>query len=191
MKKTIKIILSVIIYLACGAVIFRACVMTGDNVLTKIIPNDSLVSAYSADAELSFVTHDPVQANAANGYFHLSSLVYAPDIGHVQVTVRYNTSVYSYVGTAESTPFTFTLYNTATGETVTAAVLGSAERYGRYKYERLAFDGVDDCGDGAWEFVMYSSDGTSEYSRAILHSGDTEFKAYNLSGGEKRTLAGD
>ena len=174
--RIVGIVIKVLIGIVCAAVIgivaFRITLFnTYPDEVSRLIFSDSLTEHYNQNGgELSAYTQDPGNLrydDPNEGNFFFDKLVLVPGADHLQVTVRYNTSLmeaikakYGVELDPDADPadiFEFKLVKTETGYTppeggTSAAVpveaVGEQSVYHAssslmYRYARVGFDGVD------------------------------------------------
>ena len=136
-----KAVVSAIVFILCGLFIFRCCIAADQSRLSDITPNDALNAAYAADPDLTMLTHDTPFEISEDGYMIAYGLVMIPSIEQVQITVRYNESIFDYNSLPADATFTYTLTDSVTGEEI-EAVPAEEEAQWMYFYRRLVFDGI-------------------------------------------------
>lgn len=169
--------------------ILRCCFAADKHTLSAIVPTDALRAAYAAsDGDVELLTHELVREISENGYMSLYSFVWCPDAREVQITVRYNESVYSYNELSEDAPLRFVLTDSVTGAQYAPAEFGSEEKL-MYRYRRLVFSGVDVSEGSDLTLIMLSGD--TEISRDVIHYADQNvvLEPYKLSRAERESLA--
>ena len=115
------------------------------------------------------------------------AFVYVPEIREIQVTVRYNDSIYEKQSLAADTAFTFTLTDSDTKAEVTGEILATKKVW-MYTYHRLVFRDVSISDQNDLLLQMYAGD--KAISVDIIHYKDQNqvFKTYKLSGSERKAL---
>ena len=73
--------------------------------LTEIVPTEAAKEAYAAQGKDAFVTHKLLKSLSADGYFSMHSLIYNENGRELQITGRYNESVYKYWGVENGDEF--------------------------------------------------------------------------------------
>ena len=168
--------------------ILRCCFAADKHTLAAIVPTDALRAAYAAsDGEVEILTHELVREISENGYMSLYGFVWTPDAREIQITVRYNQSVYSYNELPEDAPLRFTLIDSVTGTEYGPSDAGSGKKL-MYSYRRLVFSDVDVSDTADLTLVMYSGD--TEISRDVIHYADQNvvLEPYKLSRAERESL---
>ena len=127
MVKVIKQIATAILFIICGMFIFRCCMVADKSVFDELFATESLTAAY-ADGEFAVQTVKVEKEIADDGYFAAYAFYFVPETGEVQVTVRWNDSVYEYTDMTEGHEYSFHLLNEATGETFPLTVLEAKKR---------------------------------------------------------------
>ncbi|MBQ7922277.1 MAG: hypothetical protein IJ325_06840 [Clostridia bacterium] len=140
-KKIISTTVTVIVLILCVLIILRCCVSADRSVMTDIVPGDALRQAYDSGALTVITTEDPAAEIAEDGYYSVYGFVYFPEISQVQITIRYNKSLYTYADLPEGTEFSYTLGDENGNDRVSPTSVDSYEK-GIYRYRRLVFDNV-------------------------------------------------
>lgn len=170
--------------------ILRCCFAADQRTLAALIPTPALRAAYAAaDGEPEILTHKVVREISENGYMSAYSFAWAPQAREVQITVRYNDSVYSYNDLPEETEFRFVLTDSASGAQFTPDVAASEEKL-MYNYRRLVFSGVEVSETSDLTLIMYCGD--EEITRDVIHYADQNVvnEPYKLSRAEREALGG-
>ena len=145
--------------------------------------------------------------DAKLGNFFASNLVVIKDIGELQITLRYNTSLKDTLATEYKLPdfdvngkeaFTFRLWRDSTegnedGFEVGTLTVADFDSYAMYRYFRLVFDGIDfskDEGEDKIEWLRLEIfiDGIKEPFMIPVYENNSDhslFAEYELSGGER------
>lgn len=167
--------------------IFRCCVADNTNILADLVPTDALRAAYT-DGEVELITHDVVREISENGYMRAYAYVWSPEAKEVQITIRYNNSVYEYNMLPEGSEFSYTLTDSVTGAIYTPSYTESDEMW-MYNYRRLVFSGVEFSEDANLIVHMYYGD--TEISSETIHYADQNVvnEPYALSQKEKQSLS--
>ncbi len=168
--------------------IFRCCVADNTSILSDIIPTKALRSAYT-DEEVEMITHDVVREISENGYMRAYAYVWCPEAKEVQITVRYNNSVYEYNQLPEGTEFTYTLTDSVTGAVYQPSETVAEEMW-MYNYRRLVFSDVEFPEDA--DLIVHMYCGGEEISSETIHYADQNVvnEPYKLSKKEKSWLVG-
>ncbi len=185
MEKIIKRFATAVVFIICGLFIIRCCMVADKSVFSDLTATPALIAAYS-DGEVAVKTVKVEREIADDGYFSAYAFYYTPEAGEVQVTVRWNDSVYSYTDMPEGTEYTFHLLNETTGETYPATAIMSKKR-SLYNYRKLTASGVNLGEEDTLVVVMELRDGFE--STQVVRYGEQPFKDYKLSGKEKKSLA--
>jgi len=190
MEKVGRIAKNTVIFLLffiCGLFIFRCCFAADRSTLNDIIPTDGLRAAYAADGELEILSHEVVREISEDGYMAAYAFVWIPEAGEVQLTVRYNDSVYEYNGLPAGDTFTFVLTDSKSGKVYEAAVLAEEKKW-MYNFRRLSFSGVE-ITEGN-DLVLCMLCGGEEISQDTVHYADQNavLRPYKLSRSEKKVL---
>lgn len=177
--------------------------------MRRLIPTDALRAAYSAGEgpiaktqEIRVLYDDPNE-----GLFFAKHMVFVEDTGSLQVSVRHNTSTLekltekygeAFDPTVEE-PFTYRIFAAREGGADTITVNGEVisgdyytvadsrkASFAMYRYERLAFEGVDFRGV-TWirlEIGHAANDYESDIVVYENHEEYSEFKAYKVKKSE-------
>ena len=184
-----KITVISIMYILIGLFIFRCCFASNRSTLNDLVPTDAL-SAASADGVIpEMLTHDIVTEISQDGNVACYAFVYVPEIREVQITVRYNSSIYEKESLPTDTVFTFGLTDSDTKEEVPGEILETKTVW-MYTYHRLVFRNVSITDTNDLLLQMYAGD--KAVAVDVLHYKDQNvvLKPYKLSGGEKKALLG-
>ena len=184
-----KITVISIMYILIGLFIFRCCFASNRSTLNDLVPTDAL-SAASADGVIpEMLTHDIVTEISQDGKIACYAFVYIPEIREIQVTVRYNASIYEKESLPTDTVFTFGLTDSDTKEEVPGEILETKTVW-MYTYHRLVFRNVSITDTNDLLLQMYAGD--KAVAVDVLHYKDQNvvLKPYKLSGGEKKALLG-
>ena len=176
-------------YILIGLFIFRCCFASNRSTLNDLVPTDAL-SAASADGVIpEMLTHDIVTEISQDGNVACYAFVYIPEIREVQITVRYNSSIYEKESLPTDTVFTFGLTDSDTKEEVPGEILETKTVW-MYTYHRLVFRNVSITDTNDLLLQMYAGDKAGAVD--VLHYKDQNvvLKPYKLSGGEKKALLG-
>ena len=167
-KKIFTTAVTLIVLALCGLIVFRCCMSADRSVMTDIVPSEAMLSAYTA-GELTAVTTENTAADIAeDGYYSVYGFVYFPELHQVQITVRYNKSLFNYVAVPVGTEFSYTLGNDDSTDRVSPTSVTNYEN-GLYIYRRLVFDGVDVSEETTLNCFMRLSD-TYESKHPVHHA---------------------
>ncbi len=181
-----KTVCTVLLFVICGLFILRCCVAADQSLLNDLTPNRVLASAYNENPALELFTHKTPKEISTDGYMAAYALFIIPEARQVQITVRYNDSIFSYNDLPEDTVFTYTLQSSTGGE-VTAVPVDEAERW-MYNYKRLVFDGVDFTEETNLTLNIYS--GETKITWQLIHHKDQNAvnEPYTLKRADKEAL---
>lgn len=190
--KIIKYTCFAVLMIVCAAIIIRICIMTDKSRLSTITPNDSLITAYKENSDIRFQKHDVYDEISKEGYFAAYALIYIDDIKQMQVTIRYNDSIYSFNDFVKDSEFTYYLYDSKNDKLIAPTKTETDEKL-MYNYRRFVFDGVDASGDSDFYlYVAYDKSGevTKDdcFDNLPIHYALQEWKNYSLSAKEKNLL---
>lgn len=184
MVKIIKRIATALLFIVCGMFILRCCLVADKSIFDDLYATDSLRTAY-ADGEFAVQTVEVEREIADDGYFAAYAFCFVPETGEVQVTVRWNDSVYDYTGMTPGHEYSFHLLNEATGETFPLTALDAEKRL-MYSYRKLSASGVNLGEADTLTVVMELRDGFE--STQVIRYGEQPLEEYKLSSGEKKVL---
>ena len=143
--KPLKILKYVIVALLLSFMAFIAfrIMMTSDrSTLKEIVSTESAKAAYAADGDGAFLYSDIPDEMSPDGYFTAYEMAFCPAGRELQITVRYNDSLYEkYLPGSDPEKYYFVLKDKEGNVVSRATVVGEKERY-FYNHFRLAFDGV-------------------------------------------------
>ena len=182
-----KIIVISILYILIGLFIFRCCFASNQSTLNDVLPTDALTAA-SADGVIpEMLTHDIVTEISQDGNIACYAFVYIPEIREIQLTVRYNDSIYEKESLAADTVFTFGLTDSDTKAQVTGEILATKKVW-MYTYHRLVFREVSISDTNDLLLQMYAGD--KAVAVDVIHYKDQNvvLKPYKLSGNERKSI---
>ena len=170
--------------------LLRIFMMDDKGELTVLTPTDAARAAYAENGADAFATHKLQLRISADGYFTAHSMVYCEEAGELQITARYNESVFEYLDVADGSDFTWELRD-ADGNTVSVARVADTQEKYFYRYFRLIFDDVE-CGKDT-ELRLYLCSPAAEYPGAEtvgfpVHLKGQQWKPYSLSKPERESL---
>ena len=170
--------------------IFRCCVAGNRSILADLVPTDALRAAYT-DGQVELITHDVVREISENGYMSAYAYVWSPEAKEVQITVRYNDSVYEYNALPEEAEFSFTLTDSVSG-TVYEPSVTLKDSFWMYNHRRLVFSDVEMAEESNLVLKMYYN-GEELISSDTIHYADQNVvnEPYRLSRSEKKALGGN
>lgn len=183
-KKTV----AALVYIFCALMVFRCCFAANHSTLSDIYPTDALRAAYAAQGDsLSLLSHDVASSISSDGYMTCYAFVYCPDASELQVTVRYNASVFTYNSLPEDTRLRYTLFDSGSG-TEYDVVIAEEETHWMYTYQRLVVSGVSLTDENDLDIRMYADD--RQISSDTVHYADQNvvLEPYKLSRSEKNAL---
>lgn len=182
-----KIIVITILYILIALFIFRCCFATNQSTLSDLLPTDALVAA-SADGVIpEMLTHDIVAEISQDGNIACYAFVYIPEVREVQLTVRYNDSIYERKSLEADTVFTFTLTDSDTKAEVTGEILATKKIW-MYTYHRLVFRDVSLRDTNDLLLQMYGGD--TAVAVDVVHYKDQNvvLAPYKLTSAERKSL---
>ena len=182
-----KIIVISILYILIGLFIFRCCFASNQSTLNDVLPTDALTAA-SADGVIpEMLTHDIVTEISQDGKIACYAFVYIPEIREIQLTVRYNDSIYEKESLAADTVFTFGLTDSDTKAEVTGEILATKKVW-MYTYHRLVFREVSITDTNDLLLQMYAGDKAVAVDGIHYKDQNVVLKPYNLSGNERKSI---
>lgn len=170
--------------------LLRIFMMDDKGSLTTLTPTDAARTAYGEMGAAAFTTHKLHLRISADGYFTAHSMVYCASAGELQITARYNESVFGYLKVADGSDFTWELRD-ADGNTVSVARVADTQEKYFYRYFRLIFDGVEFTEDT--ELRLYLCSPAADYPAPEtvgfpVHLQGQQWKPYDLSKTEREAL---
>lgn len=182
-----KIIVISILYILIGLFIFRCCFASNQSTLNDVLPTDALTAASSDGVIPEMLTHDIVTEISQDGKIACYAFVYIPEIREIQLTVRYNDSIYEKESLAADTVFTFGLTDSDTKAEVTGEILATKKVW-MYTYHRLVFRDVSISDTNDLLLQMYAGD--KAVAVDVIHYKDQNvvLKPYKLSGNERKSI---
>lgn len=209
----IKIICIVLIFSIIGFVGFRVFTFNYyPDAMKKIYFNDTLTSFYNErGGEICALTQGlrAPYDDEKKGNFFCDNLIIIPELGQMQLSVRYNTSLISELerelslsglSADDKELFSFRLYMNGESEKDEDHLIGTLDYVGfdsflMYRYYKLVFDGIDfkmDSDDKInWirlEIFVKGASGDKPYTMVAVYENNedySKFREYKLSGGEK------
>lgn len=178
MKKAIKYTFYTFLAIFFIAIVIRIMAFDSSKVLSDIIPTDNMKEAYANGSEV--LTHELIQNIADDGNSRGYALVYLPEKGELQITMKYNLSIIKKASLTDGYEFQFKLYNTETEEEY-KAVSYVREIQNNYGYARAVFEGVYFSETADVEIVMCNKDFTEDYSCYKVHASKQEFEPYEFT----------
>lgn len=169
--------------------IFRCCVAADQSHLDTLIATDALRTAY-ADGDAGIITHDMAAEIAENGYMSCYAFAWSPEAKEVQITVRYNNSVYEYNALPQDAEFSYTLTDSVSGTVYEPTVI-QEDSFWMYNHRRLVFSGVKMSEES--DLVVKMIYNGEEISFETIHYADQNVvnEPYKLSRSEKKALGGN
>ena len=207
----IKIIALVLIFSVVGLIAVRLIMFNYyPKSMKTLYFNETLTEYYNEkDGEIGAKTQKlkAPYDDEKEGNFLCDNLIYVPELGQLQITLRYNNNLLNKLSEELSIPeenlksddlLAFRLNSVPFSESAQNQLIEApsdtvVKRVGMYTYYKIVFDGInfDNLRDGGWVDLQIFVDGqkTEEPYGRILVLDTTEsyysIKDYNLSGGEK------
>lgn len=165
--------------------------MEDNGSLTKITPTEPAKEAYASLGKDAFLTHKFRTSIAPDGYFTAHSLAYNREEKELQLTARYNESVYEYLGVEDGSDFYWELRDEE-GNTISKGTVADEEQKYFYRHFRLIFSDVTvEEGDALYLFLCCDA---VDYPKAEttgfpVHRPDQDWKKYKLDADERAALS--
>ncbi len=190
--KILKYAVIAFVLVIIALMIFRIMMQSDTRTLSEIIPTDGLASAYISEGDSAFLYQKPRDEIASDGYYTAYAFIYSPESEEVQLTARYNDSLYErYLNVPSDTEFLWELRN-SDGDVISSGKPLAAEKKYFYNYVRLSFENVriDEDSDDVYLYLICPDADYPDSSAKGMHirSAGTAFKAYKLSKAEKAAL---
>ena len=173
------------------AILGRIFMMDDNGSLTKITPTESAKEAFASLGKEAFATHKFRASIAPDGYYSAHSMVYNRSQRELQLTARYNESIYKYMDVADGRDFYWELRDEE-GNTISRGTVAEEEQKYFYRHFRLVFSDVTvEEGEALYLFLCCDA---VDYPKAEtigfpVHQADQEWKAYKLDGEERAALS--
>ena len=170
------------------AILGRIYMMEDNDHLSYLFATDNALSAYADNN--AFTTHKVADDLSDDGYYSANGFIYNETKNELQITARYNDSLYVYLNTADKTEFYYTLVDESTDKVYTAKVLQFGEKY-MYNYDKLVFENLEITEESELYLYLHFEDKypvEDETEGLLIHHPGQEMKAYKLSKAEKELL---
>ncbi len=176
------------------AILGRIYMMEDNDHLSYLFATDNAKAAYSEN-EKAFSYHNPTDNLSNDGYYSANGFIYNADKNELQITARYNDSLYVYLDTEDKTEFTFTVYDVATKTEYEAKKLQFGEKY-MYNYEKLVIEDIEITDETELYLIMHFEDKypveeDDKQAGLVIHGAGQTMKTYKLSKEEKAALAAE
>ncbi|MBO5195587.1 MAG: hypothetical protein J6C03_00655 [Clostridia bacterium] len=171
------------------AILGRIYMMEDNDHLSYLFATDNAKAAYSEN-EAAFLYHKPTDNLSNDGYYSANGFIYNADKKELQITARYNDSLYVYLGTEDKTEFTFTVFDKTTETEYEAVKLQFGEKY-MYNYEKLVVEDIEINDDTELYLILHFEDKypvEEDDEGLIIHGAGQPMKAYKLSKADKEAL---
>lgn len=164
----------------------RILLLEDDSLLSELYSTEAAEVAYGELGKTAFKTHKIPTSLAPDGYYSANGLIFVESEGELQVTSRYNDSLYNYLSAPADAEFTWTLVDKANEVTYEGKILETGKKY-MYNYTKLSFSDVEIEEDSELYLFMHYEDKYPEETTEglLLHNPVTDFKRYRLSKAEK------
>lgn len=187
MKKIIKYTFYIFLALFVVMILARIFLMKSSSIMSEITPTDNAKAAYTQNGEI--LTHEITAEISNEGLTRVYSFVWIPKAGEVQLTVKYNQSLFERAKLDSADDISFMLYDTETQNKFYPTLREDVSE-GIYGYARLVFEGVSFSENADLELVTSNKDRTEDYSVFKVRRADQVFEGYELSDEEKTKLGG-
>ncbi len=169
--------------------LIRIFLMSDNKALTDIYPTENARLAYGDGSE--FLSHGVYEDIADDGYYSANGIIWCPETGELQITGRYNDSLFTYFDCADTVEFTWKLEDKTNEKTYEGKVVDSAEKY-IYNYRKIIFEGVEISDESElYLFLCYEDKYPVEDKTKglLIHIPGEDFKTYKLSKDEIEALS--
>jgi len=174
------------------AILGRIYMMEDNDHLSELFATDNAKAAYSEN-EKAFTWHKPADNLSDDGYYSANGFIYNADKKELQITARYNDSLYVYFDTEDKTEFTFTVYDKTTKTEYEAKKLQFGEKY-MYNYEKLVIENIEITDESELYLTLHFEDKypvTEDDKGLVIHYAEQPMKTYKLSKAEKEALTAE
>ena len=213
MLSLIKTVCLVLVFSIIGFIAFRVFSFNYyPSSVKNIYFNDSLTAFYNErGGDIGALTQSlrAPYDDADKGNFFCDNLIIVPELGQLQVSVRYNTALIALIeqelslsglSADDADLFSFRLYMSGDSEDESEHIVGTLDyldfdSFLMYRYYKLVFDDVDFKMDSEdkinWirlEIFVKGAEGEKPYSMVAIYENNenyNRFKEYKLSGGER------
>ena len=171
------------------AILGRIYMMEDNDHLSTIYATENAVSTY-ADGK-SFSSHKVAEDLTDDGYYSANGLIYNEDKKELQLTARYNDSLYTYLDTADKTVFSYTIVDESNDTVYEGKILQFGEKY-MYNYDKLVFENVEITADSELYLFLHFEDKypvEDETEGLLIHHPGQQLKTYKLKKAEKELLS--
>ncbi len=171
------------------AILARIYMMEDNDYLSELHATDNAIAAYSENKK-AFNSHKVAEKLSNDGYYSANGFIYNEEKKELQVTARYNDSLYDYLDTEVGTKFSYTIVDISDDTVYEGEILEFGEKY-IYNYDKLVFENVDITESSELYLFLHFEDKypvEGETDGLILHYAGQELKTYKLSKDEKAAL---
>lgn len=162
-------------------ILIRIFLMSDNKTLSELYPTENAAAAYQGGN--AFLSHDVYENIADDGYYSANGLIYCRETKELQITGRYNDSLFTYFDCADTVEFTWKLEDRANEKFYEGKVVEGAEKY-LYNYRKIIFEDVEINDESEmYLFLCYEDKYPVEDKTKglLLHIPGQEFKTYKLS----------
>ena len=171
------------------AILGRIYMMEDNDHLSTLFATDNAIATYSG-GEGTFTFHKVAEDLSDDGYYSANGFIYNEEKKELQLTARYNDSLYTYLDTADKTKFYYTLVDESDDKVYEAKILQFGEKY-MYNYDKLVFEDIEITEESELYLYLHFEDKypvEDETEGLLIHHPGQEFKTYKLSKAEKEAL---
>ncbi|MBR3998408.1 MAG: hypothetical protein IKI93_08715 [Clostridia bacterium] len=140
MEKFVKNFATFILLAICAMFVIRCFMVADKSVFSKPAVTELLKNAYADGESVTYMVEIQKEISE-DGYFSAYAFYYTPESGEVQLTVRWNDSVYEYTDMEAGHEFSFYLLNETTGAKYPLTAVDAKDR-NIYNFRRLTAEGV-------------------------------------------------
>jgi len=185
-KKIVSGFFTFIVLFLCAVIVLRCCAGADRSVMTDLLPGEALTAALADGAtEIYCLEHDAVEISP-DGYFSAYAFRYIPACRQVQITVRYNVSLFKYMMIPEGSALSFYLGKNEDTENLIAPTYTETKETSLYHYQRLVFEDVE---IGEDDVTLYLALPNDSYSACpVRYYPEQPLEPYKLSRAEKKAF---
>ncbi len=170
------------------AILGRIFMMEDNDLLSEIYATNNAVQVYENGGE--FKTHKVFEKLSDDGYYSANGFIYNEVCKELQITARYNDSLFTYFDTPDTTDFSYTILDKATEAVYEGKIVTTDEKY-MYNYEKLVFADIEITEKSELYLFLHFEDKypvEDETEGLLLHHPGQDLKTYKLSKAEKEAL---
>ncbi len=176
------------------AILGRIYMMEDNDHLSNLFATDNAKEAYSENTS-AFTYHNPADNLSNDGYYSAHGFIYNEAKKELQITARYNDSLYNYLDTEDKTEFTYTVYDKATKTEYEAKKLQFGEKY-MYNYEKLVIENLEITEKTELYLILHFEDKypveeEGKETGLLIHTEGHPMKTYKPTKAEKAELTAE